>query len=725
MRSLRSYLVVFVLVVVLPSLSFGLVTAWQFAEELHRNAEDDAARLAHAAAGAIASHLREQIMALTVLARVPLLVSSLDVFYQVAEDYHARSDYHVTLADAEGKQFVSTRKPFGTPLPRRHSMDSVKKAVETGTPTVSDVFSGQMAGHQVITIDIPLPTPDGLRIVSLSCDPMLISRPLRHLELPENWLIGLVDSRGTFIYRNLDPETWVGHQTRPELIEAIRTSADGKGHLHNRSVEGFPIHNIFERVAGTGWTVLIGLPESALEKPLWRPLAVLTAATVGTLMLTALLAMVMGGPLQRAARRLTEAAEALGRGEEPQPTRLLLEFDRVSRELKNASEVIHGKQAKLAQARAAAEQANDAKTRFLASVSHDLRQPLMAQRLLLHVAAAHAETPTQVKVCGQMETALAATEAMLARLMDFAALETGNVAVRREVFRLDQLVKTIVEENDEIADDKGLAIGLRTFPCWTDSDPVLLGRILRNLVVNGVRYTARGGLLVGIRRRGALLRVEVWDTGKGIADDKRQVIFEEFRQLDNPERNRTKGQGLGLAIVAKTAELLDHRMSMRSVPGRGSVFAIEVPAAPPPHRREPAAEQPAAAAPSSILLVEDDEVQGSALGSILRDRGHRVVVARDAASALGRASEPPDLIITDYRLPGNTTGVELVTRLRHATGRELPALIVTGDTQEAIVIVAAMIGCEVLHKPCSPETLLRAIARALGPRDAPAAPNGQ
>ncbi len=721
MRSLRSYLIAFVLVVVLPSLSFGLVTAWQFSEELHQDAEENARRLAHAAAETMASHLREQIMALTVLARVPLLVSSLGVFYQVAEDYQSRSDYHVTLGDAEGNRFISTRQPYGSPLPRRTSMESLQKAIATGRPNVSDLFFGKISNGLVITIDIPLPTPEGLRVVSLSCGPERVSKPLRQLELPEGWLVGMVDSQGTFIYRSLDPETWVGRKTRPELSEAIRNAVNGKGHLHNRSVEGFQILNVFEAVPGTGWSVLIGLPESALYKQLWRPLAVLTAAAAGTLLLTVLLAILMGQPLQRAARRLTEAAEALGRGEEPQPTKLLLEFDRVSRELKNASEVIHRKQGKLAQARAWAEQANDAKTRFLASVSHDLRQPLMAQRLLLHVASAHAATPIQTKVCGQMESALAATEAMLARLMDFAALETGNVAVRREVFRLDETVRRIVEENDEIADNKGLAIGLRTFPCWTDSDPVLLGRILRNLVANGVRYTERGGLLVGIRRRGPALRVEVWDTGKGIPEDKRHVIFEEFQQLDNPERNRTKGQGLGLAIVAKTAELLGHRMSMRSKAGRGSVFAIEVPNAPPPARAELAAAPPTAMAPANILLIEDDEMQGAALASILQELGHRVTHTRDAVSTLALEPadiEPVDLVITDYRLPGATTGVELVTRLRHANGRELPALIVTGDAQQAIVIEAATIGCEILHKPCSPQALLQAIARALGPLNA-------
>ena len=158
---------------------------------------------------------------------------------------------------------------------------------------------------------------------------------------------------------------------------------------------------------------------------------------------------------------------------------------------------------------------------------------------------------------------------------------------------------------------------------------------------------------------------------------------------------------------------------MRSVAGRGSVFAIEVLAAAAPPRPDLPAAAPAQAETTDILLVEDDEVQGSALASILRGLGHRVSVAHDAASALAHDLEPVGLIITDYRLPGTTTGVELVTRARRATGRNLPAIIVTGDTQQTILIIGATIGCEVLHKPCSPELLLQAIARAVAPPAAP------
>ncbi len=213
-------------------------------------------------------------------------------------------------------------------------------------------------------------------------------------------------------------------------------------------------------------------------------------------------------------------------------------------------------------AKLAAEEANAAKSRFLASVSHDLRQPIMAQRLLLHTARSRVESQVQADILAHIGEALDSTDTMLARLMDFAALELGKVQIHREVFRLDVHLRTIVQECYGMADAKDVLLRLWSLPCWTESDPVLLGRILRNLTVNALRYTDQGSVLVAIRRRGDRHLIEVRDSGKGISPDQQHLIFEEFHQLDNQERNLSKGQGLGLAIVARTADLLGHRLTL-------------------------------------------------------------------------------------------------------------------------------------------------------------------
>jgi signal transduction histidine kinase/CheY-like chemotaxis protein len=367
-------------------------------------------------------------------------------------------------------------------------------------------------------------------------------------------------------------------------------------------------------------------------------------------------------------------------------------------------------------ARERAERANDAKSRFLAAVSHDLRQPMQALRLLLSVASSRA-TAAQGQTFAHMDEAVTATERMLSRLMDYAALDSGRVPIRRELFSLDRLITEIVRENDGIALRQHVTLRLRVRPCWTDSDPVLLGRIIRNLVGNALRFTVRGGILVGIRRRCDRWRVEVWDTGPGIPADKQSVIFEEFHQLDNPERNRTKGQGLGLAIVARTARVLELPLSLCSRVGRGSVFAIEVlrsaePAEPPKvDRAGPPIVRSGRVA--RILVIEDDAVQAAALQALLVAEGYRVVIARDVKGALREPTGRLDLVISDYRLPGGLSGLDGIAAIRDAAGSAIPALLLTGDTQNSIVYEAHRAGCHVLHKPYTPAILSETIDRLI------------
>ena len=372
-------------------------------------------------------------------------------------------------------------------------------------------------------------------------------------------------------------------------------------------------------------------------------------------------------------------------------------------------------------ARQAAEAANEAKTRFLASVSHDLRQPLQAQRFILFNLTRKVAGADQIKACAQIELTLDATEMMLSRLMDYAALESGNVEVTRDIFQLDRLVLQIIEEVNDEATKKGIKIRYHTRPCLTESDPVLLARIVRNLIANALRYTDRGGIFVGIRHRGDRCRLEVWDTGKGIPANQQQAIFEEFRQLDNPERNRTKGYGLGLAIVAKTAELLDHRLFLRSVVGRGSVFAIELPHTDRLNRATDVeiAEAVPIGGPNTILLVEDDQMQAEALAAVFSDIGYHVIVAHDAGDAMAFRSPHLDLIVSDYRLPGRRSGVDIVASLRQAYARSIPAIIMTGDTQASIALEVARAGCDIVHKPCHPNVLINTLTRLLPPPPPP------
>lgn len=368
-------------------------------------------------------------------------------------------------------------------------------------------------------------------------------------------------------------------------------------------------------------------------------------------------------------------------------------------------------------ARREAERANEAKSRFLAAASHDLRQPVQAMRLLLHLMTEKAVAePELARIAARIGVALDGTERMLGRLMEFTALESGKVAVAGQVFRLDELVMRIVAEAAPEAERRHLRLRGRVFPCATVSDPVLLERILRNLIANAIRYTPTGGILVGLRRRGRAVRVVVYDTGCGIPADKQSVIFEEFRQLDNLDRERSRGMGLGLATVARMAELLGHRLDLVSEEYRGSAFSVEVPLLPPSTATVQASldlPYPTAMG-AKLLLVEDDPMQAMALASILGTAGFHVVIAGgslQAEQALQRAM--PDLIVSDFRLPDGASGLDVIRAARQRFERFIPAMLVTGDTQSAIVEEAAMEACAVVHKPYSPQALLDAINRCL------------
>jgi len=371
---------------------------------------------------------------------------------------------------------------------------------------------------------------------------------------------------------------------------------------------------------------------------------------------------------------------------------------------------------RLALANEEIKRASHAKTRFLAAASHDLRQPVQALRLHLHLLAQKTLDDAAMRVVETIDATLNSTESMLGKLMEFAALECGKVSVSRRRFRLDDLIAKVAGEAAPEAEAKGLRIRTRVFPCFTETDPVLLERIIRNLVWNAIRYTTAGGILIGLRRRADSVTVAVCDSGIGIPPNMQAAIFEEFEQLGNLERDRDKGMGLGLAIVNRTASLLGHRLALRSREGRGSIFTLALPrvcaARPPAGDGE---EAPREVPPSArILLIEDDALQATALTAILTETGFLVSAARDAVSAL-EAAQPhgPDLIVSDYRLPGGVSGLEAIQRVRRHLGRAVPAILITGDTQASIAEQAWQEACSIVHKPYSPSSLIEVINRRL------------
>ena len=356
----------------------------------------------------------------------------------------------------------------------------------------------------------------------------------------------------------------------------------------------------------------------------------------------------------------------------------------------------------------AAEKANNAKSRFLAAASHDLRQPLAALSLYVGLLKKNVP-PGKSDMLVRVEGCVTSLSAMLTDILDVSKLDAGVVSPKPTDFDIDEVLEKLVVVYSVEAELKGLRLRLRSSGMAVRTDRQLMQRILDNLVANAIRFTDKGGLLIACRRHKGKHWIEVWDSGIGIPADKTEVIFEEFRQLGDDARNR--GSGLGLAIVAKTAALLGLQIRLHSRPGRGSMFAIELPLGQAQERLEAPAGRPAAAPTLTIAVVEDNPKVLDALVLSLESHGYSVIAASSGKALLARvADRAPDILITDYRLAANETGYEVIVAMRRICGEDLPAIVITGDTDPALIRVMADRGIALHYKPIQIEDLLALIA---------------
>lgn len=407
----------------------------------------------------------------------------------------------------------------------------------------------------------------------------------------------------------------------------------------------------------------------------------------------------------------------------------------------------------------AAEQANLAKSKFLAGASHDLRQPVHALNLFLESLSTTALDAKQETIVNHAKAASRASRELLDTLLDFSRIEAGVMQPKPAVVPMAGLLRQLEDEFGPQADNKGLVYRSRDCLDHVYSDAALLLVILRNLVANAIRYTERGGVLVAVRSRAGDRVIEVWDTGIGIAAMHHQAIFEDFHQIGNQERDHRKGLGLGLAIVRRLVDTLGLELRLASRPGQGSVFSLRLP--PPPNAAQlaeaaalqpppspgnafqrrltlfaPLAQLPANARPLQglrVLLVDDEVMVLEGMRALLGAWGCVVMAFRDIAGATGHVHSfekdgPPfDLLITDYRLENGVTGGDVIRAVHAALRRARPhstfvppGIIITGDTDPARIVQAQSVGATLLHKPIAAQVLYEELAKVLALRQNPA-----
>jgi Na+/proline symporter/signal transduction histidine kinase/ActR/RegA family two-component response regulator len=378
-------------------------------------------------------------------------------------------------------------------------------------------------------------------------------------------------------------------------------------------------------------------------------------------------------------------------------------FRHAEEELRRINETLEqrvvARTAELEHAKTAAERASEAKTRFLAAVSHDLVQPLNAAQLLTHSLSGRIDGSEARRSLSQISGALGATEDLLEGLLDISRLDAGGLEPRRAVFPIAELFEQLHGEFSLLASEKGLRLDCHRTGLWVDSDPQLLRRILQNFLSNAVRYTGSGRILMGCRRRGDGVLIGVWDTGPGIADEDRLVIFEEFRRLGDD--HHAPGLGLGLAIAERMARLLDHELVLESRPGHGTLFGVTVPRRQAERAVRDEGQERRPAAGDRVLVVDNDPDMLASLDTLLSDWGFRVATASGADEALNIAERfRPQLMVLDYHLDVGT-GLDALERLRD-TGHAGPVVLISADHAAELRQAARQAGCELLHKPIRP-----------------------
>jgi len=510
-------------------------------------------------------------------------------------------------------------------------------------------------------------------------------------------------------------------QVRDALADRSTSRSSGAKSSSPHDLDGRPILAGHAPLESLGWMVFVEQPATEAYAPLYASLRntalLLVLGFVIAVGASAVFARRMVTPI----RALQSAAARIGAGAlnhridvktGDELEALGSEFNRMADSLRESYASL---EQKVAERTHELVEATRAKSRFLAAASHDLRQPLHALGLFI-AALNEPGSPMDPGLVKNINRSLHALEGLFNALLDISKLDAGVVEPEIRDVALTPLLDRLSSDYEPQAEAKGLAWRYRAAHAVVRTDTVLLETVLRNLISNAIRYTHQGEVRLTCESTDGCVQIEVADTGVGIPPEKQQEVFREFVQLHNPERDRTKGLGLGLAIVDRLTKLLDHPLQMATAPGHGSTFALELPCGD-ERLAQAAAEIDGDASlpeesPLRVLVIEDGIDAREALVTLLKNWGHEVMAVASPDEVASIPGPAPDAIITDYRLREETTGSEAIHRIRRMWGRDIPALIVTGDTAPERLLQAQQSGFALLHKPVSPGKL-RAFLRGV------------
>jgi len=566
---------------------------------------------------------------------------------------------------------------------------------------------------------------------------------LSMLRQPDVYAAGIFDGTGNLLVGSNDSFT-----TRLELLNSQQYRADKLERGIDVLIKPIePIQVLVDDVYSGGQGdkqstalgfVMLEVSQEARELQRRETTLVAVAVWLAGVLLGGFLAVRLGMAIANPLLRVSNVIQRIGRGDfslasdfkpaDPLAT-LQHELNRMAARL-SWGRVELERQVELATAdlkvkKEEAEAATRAKTMFLAAASHDLRQPTHALGMFTARLKQLTLNPEADELANYLQASVNSMQDLLDGLLDISRLESGTVNVATRETPLAPILNAIRTALEPLAAHKNIQLRVKSSEMWCVTDPVLLQRILMNLTHNALRYTDEGLVLVTCRpvNQGAGVRIDVSDSGVGIDASDHQAIFSEFYQASNPARDRGKGMGLGLSIVEKTAKLLGHKVTMRSHLGCGSRFSVALDRCPPADNEVVVLEPIRTALIKEldgvkVLLAEDDPLVRKAVALLLQSWGCTVVDVEDYEKAVDRVRGGivPDFILSDFRMGGSRDGAQLIKEIRSLVGQSVPACLVSGDTDIALMQRAAAEGLTLLHKPVRPAKLRSLLRRLLKPQ---------
>jgi len=551
----------------------------------------------------------------------------------------------------------------------------------------------------------------------------LIWDVVSHIKVGEHGQAYVVDAEGRLIaHPDISLVLRKTDMTRLAQVKAARAAGAGTPTEPVQDVRGREVLTAYAPVAPLGWLVFAELPVNEAYAPFYEALARSGALLLAGLALAFLAGLFLARRMVIPIQAIRAGAARIGSGDLTQRISIRTgdelealadQFNRMAEQLQDSYAYL---ERKVEERTHQLELANLAKSRFLAAASHDLRQPLHALGLFVAQLRGHTKSAEGGRLVDRIDAAVTAMNELFNALLDISKLDAGVLSTNVIEFPIAKVLRRIETTFAEAAREKGLSFQLVLSGAWVRSDPILLERIVLNLVSNAVRYTTSGGIVVGCRKRGDTVHIEVWDSGPGIPEDQRRNVFGEFYRLAGG--NIHGGLGLGLAIVDRLCKLLGHPIQLDSTVGKGSRFSVTVPmAAAGAQIAEP---QPAPVAIDAtkgklVIVIDDDALVLDSMSGLLRNWGCRVVAAATPDEALAGLGprERPDLMICDYRLANGQSGIAAIADLRKAYGARVPAFLISGDTAPERLREARESGHHLLHKPLRAMALRAMVNRLL------------